>query len=88
MTDSLPNFVCQLCWTVTKSFHKLYQKSKVVQEKLLNPLIKIEPDSHEIWSNNENKGEIHYIEETNLEIAPIKVEPNLGKYNKIIIYYN
>ncbi|XP_031634974.1 zinc finger protein 91-like [Contarinia nasturtii] len=73
-SDSLPNFVCEMCWRITEAFHELYQKSKVVHEKLLtNPPIKIEADFVELWASTKV---IQYMEEPNIDIEPIKVEPN------------
>lgn len=74
--DSLPNFVCQICWQTTEAFHELYQKSKTVQEKYLNPMIKIEIDTTGLWHENTERD---FIEESQIDVNAIKLEPNLGK---------
>ena len=71
--DPLPNVVCHECWTTTEAFHELYEKSKIVQEKFLNSLVKIEPDPVEQTADNQ---------ECNINSAdndPIKMEISLGK---------
>lgn len=73
----MPNLVCETCWQTTQDFHELYKKSKLVQEKFQNPLIKIESDANELWQNNK---ETHFIEEADIKIHTFKIEPNLGKY--------
>lgn len=77
-TDSLPKCVCQECWTITEAFHELYQKSKLAQEKYLNPVIvKRETDSDDIWSINQ---ETTFAEELcpPMEVVPLKLEANVG----------
>ena len=46
--------VCQECWTTTKSFNDLYEKSKEVQEEFLNSLVKAEPESIDAVENEES----------------------------------
>lgn len=75
--DSLPNFVCQPCWQTTEAFHELYQKSKAVQEKFLNPMIKIEIDTTGLWHENTERD---FIDDPQYDINAIKLEPNLGSY--------
>ncbi|XP_055317606.1 transcription factor grauzone-like [Sitodiplosis mosellana] len=72
--DPLPNLVCQKCWQTTDAFHELYQKSKTVQESLLNPPIKFEPGESELWQSHQ---ESIFVEEAHLEVGPVKPEPNL-----------
>lgn len=74
--DSLPNFVCQLCWQTTEAFHELYQKSKTAQEKYLNPMIKIEIDTTEQWHENIERD---FTDESHIDENTIKFEPNIGK---------
>ncbi|XP_031629987.1 transcription factor grauzone-like [Contarinia nasturtii] len=69
--DSLPNFICQVCWHLTEAFHELYQKSKVTLENLLNRSIKIEPEVNESWPSYHA---VQYIEDSQPEIGLIKVE--------------
>lgn len=72
-SDPLPNFVCQKCWRTTESFHLLYEQSKLVEEKFLNPLIKT--DVEEVFvANSENQ----FTEEA-IDVGEIKVEPQLGE---------
>lgn len=52
--DSLPKFVCQMCWKITESFHKLYQRSKVAQDTFLNTIIKSETDPYDCSCNDEH----------------------------------
>lgn len=75
-SDSLPNFVCHACWQTTEAFHELYQKSKTVQEKFLNPMIKIEVDTTGLWHENTERD---YIEESQIDVNAIKIEPNSGE---------
>ncbi|XP_055317609.1 transcription factor grauzone-like isoform X2 [Sitodiplosis mosellana] len=72
--DPLPNLVCQKCWQTTDAFHELYQKSKIVQESLLNPPIKFEPGESELWQSHQ---ESIFVEEAHLEVGPVKPELNL-----------
>lgn len=65
-----------MCWQTTDAFHKLYQKSKEVQERFLNPLIKAEPEAIILWQSNP---ETHFIEEPELGLGPVKEETNLGE---------
>lgn len=69
--------MCQVCWQTIDAFHELYQKSKKVQQTFLNPPIKIEPDSNELWQNNI---ETRFIEVSDTDLGSIKREPNLGEY--------
>lgn len=81
--DSLPNFVCQICWQTTEAFHELYQKSKNVQEKYLNPMIKIEIDTTGLWHENIERD---FIEESQIDVNSIKLEPNLGKSHQFFFF--
>ena len=72
--DPLPNVVCQECWTTTKAFHELYIKSKEVQGKFLNSLVKTEPDPIEIELSTTNEECIPITE----EIRSIKLEQPSG----------
>lgn len=74
----MPKCVCQECWSITEAFHELYQKSKLAQEKYLNPVIvKRETDSDDIWSINQ---ETTFAEELSptIEVGPVKLEANVG----------
>lgn len=73
--------MCQVCWKTTEAFHKLYKKSKEVQEKFLNSVVKAECDPFDILcpdyrkkgkNNSEAKGK-------SAEISLIKVEQSSGK---------
>lgn len=67
--------VCQVCWTTTETFHELYRKSKEVQEKFLNSLVKIEPHPIDVVLITSSE-ECNPIAEEN---RSIKVEQNAGK---------
>lgn len=66
--------MCDTCWQTTEAFHKLYQNAKAAQAKFLNPLIKIELDTNELWSENSERET--FIDET--QIDAIKLESNTG----------
>lgn len=73
--DSLPNVVCQPCWQTTETFHDLYQKCKSEQEKFLNPMIKVELDTTELWPENTERD---FIEMPQFDDNDIKLEPITG----------
>lgn len=69
-----------MCWSMTEAFHELYQKAKSVQQRFLNPSIKIETDPCEVWTDNTCRG---YTENTKYDRAVVnsmKIEPNSGKF--------
>lgn len=72
--DCMPNFVCSTCWSLTQAFHELYKKSKIIQEKYMPQMIIPEPDAmfNDQWQQN-NK-EIYFIDESELDIGPAKLE--------------
>lgn len=73
--DSMPNFVCEICWQTTEAFHELYQKSKTAQEKFLNPMIKIEVDTIGLWPDNLERD---FVGDLPIDVHEIKSETNLG----------
>lgn len=75
-SDSLPNFVCQMCWNTTEAFHELYQKSKLAQERFLHPVVKIEVDATELYQENSERfsSDEHPIDISGLEGEPITGE--------------
>lgn len=73
--DPFPNVVCQVCWKTTEEFHELYEKSKEVQEKFLNSLVKVEADPIDVVSPHDNEE----CNSDSAEILPIKVEVSSGE---------
>lgn len=69
--DSLPNFVCYECWSITETFHKLYQKTQLAQAKFLNVIIKTEIDTMEVVPENT---ELIICDENSIEIGEVKLE--------------
>lgn len=76
--DSLPNFVCNSCWQTTEAFHELYQKSKILQEKFLNPMIKIEIDTtDDLWHDGT---EHEFADDPPFDVKELKSEPSSGGF--------
>lgn len=65
--------MCHACWSTTDAFHELYQKSKSIVEKFLNPLVKEELDFLEVCPSNKD----NFIDEQ-VEVDPVKIEPQSG----------
>lgn len=84
-TDALSNFVCHKCWSMTESFHQLYQNAKEVQQRFFNKVVKSESDSPEIWIDNTYQEDVDQPEYSNT-INSIKVEPN-SKFFLIFLDY-
>lgn len=78
--DPLPNVVCEVCWKTTDAFHELYKKSKEVQEKFLNSLIKDEPDPIDIEPSSDVECNIA------AEISLIKMEVSSGNGTELQIW--
>lgn len=63
--------MCKPCWNTTETFHELYLKSKSVQEKYLNSLIKIEQMTDaagDVWQNQKENS--IFCDELQIDIKP------------------
>lgn len=61
--------MCKSCWCTTETFHELYLKSKLVQEKYLNSFIKVEPG--DFWPNQTNQRENSiFCDELQIDVKP------------------
>lgn len=78
--DSLPKFVCQMCWKTTELFHELYEKSKMAHKTFLNSIIKCETVSIAVYPQSNDRDD---TDEQPLDYDDIKLEANLGKKKPI-----
>lgn len=72
--DSLPNAVCQECWSTTEAFHELYRKSQVARAKFLASVIKVESVMSELTAFDHVDIGREFCEEQPLDISDIKME--------------
>lgn len=77
-TDLLPNFVCQICWTIIEAIHKLYQKSKETEANFRRKLIKIKSGSFNGDILLPAKRMEQIFDEDSQGVSLIKLEPNFG----------
>lgn len=76
--DSMPNFVCQVCWSITETFHKLYLKSEQSQKQYLDmAIVKREPDDGYLWPNNK---EDIFVDEMRVDADQVKLEGKIDTY--------
>lgn len=91
-SDSLPNIICQACWSTTEAFHELYLRSRQAQSRFLNSSVKSRsymPDTtgfnhgHATFiphSYGTHSYEPHSYEKQPIDVCTIQMETNVADH--------